>query len=53
MKSRFMFSLISALDFDMYLINEGMPRNMDGVFNRKAGEILAERFARDVDRPVY
>ena len=53
MKSRFMFSLISALDFDMYLINEGMPRSMDVVFNRKAGEIFAERFARDVARPVY
>ena len=53
MKSRFMFSLISALDFDMYLINEGMPRSMDAVFNRKAGEIFAERFARDVARPVY
>ena len=43
MKSRFMFSLILALNFGMYLINEGMPRSMDVVFNRKAGEILAER----------
>ena len=43
MKSRFMFSLMLALDFDMYLIDEGMPRSMDVEFNRKAGEILAER----------
>ena len=43
MKSRFMFSLMLALDFDMYLIDEGMPRSMDVEFNRKAGEIFAER----------
>lgn len=43
MKSRFTFSLLLALDFDMYLIDEGMPRSMDVEFNRKAGDILAER----------
>ena len=32
-----------ALDFDMYLIDEGMPQTTDVVFNKKAGEILRER----------
>jgi len=45
MKSRFTFSLLLALDFDIYLIDEGMPRTMDAEFNRKAGEILAERLS--------
>jgi capsular polysaccharide transport system ATP-binding protein len=32
-----------ALDFDMYLIDEGMPQTTDVEFNRKAGDILRER----------
>ena len=32
-----------ALDFDIYLIDEGMPSTTDVEFNRKAGEILQER----------
>jgi capsular polysaccharide transport system ATP-binding protein len=32
-----------AMDFDVYLIDEGMPTSTDVEFNRKAGEILAER----------
>ncbi|AWI84418.1 ABC transporter [Alloyangia pacifica] len=43
MKARFTFSLMLALDFDIYLIDEGMPSSTDVEFNRKAGEILAER----------
>lgn len=43
MRSRFSFSLMLALDFDMYLIDEGMPSTTDVEFNRKAGEILRER----------
>ena len=43
MKSRFTFSLMLALDFDMYLIDEGMPSSTDVEFNQKAGEILQER----------
>ncbi len=43
MRSRFTFSLMLALDFDIYLIDEGMPNSMDVDFNKKAGEILAER----------
>lgn len=45
MKSRFSFALMLALDFDMYLIDEGMPSSTDVEFNRKAGEILRERLA--------
>ncbi|MDU8912717.1 ABC transporter ATP-binding protein [Aestuariicoccus sp. MJ-SS9] len=43
MRARFTFSLMLALDFDMYLIDEGMPNSTDVEFNRKAGDILAER----------
>ncbi|MCC6008849.1 MAG: ATP-binding cassette domain-containing protein [Rhodobacteraceae bacterium] len=43
MRARFTFSLMLALDFDIYLIDEGMPMTTDVEFNRKAGEILAER----------
>ncbi|MEM8980850.1 MAG: ATP-binding cassette domain-containing protein [Pseudomonadota bacterium] len=44
MRARFTFSLLLALDFDMYLIDEGMPSTTDVNFNRKAGQILKERF---------
>ena len=43
MRSRLSFSLMLALDFEIYLIDEGMPQTMDADFNRKAGEILRER----------
>lgn len=43
MRSRFSFSLLLALDFDIYLIDEGMPQTTDAEFNRKAGDVLAER----------
>ena len=43
MKARFTFSLLLALDFDIYLIDEGMPNSTDVEFNRKAGDILRER----------
>ena len=43
MKSRFTFSLLLALEFDIYLIDEGMPATTDVEFNRKAGAILRER----------
>jgi capsular polysaccharide transport system ATP-binding protein len=43
MRSRFMFSLLLALDFDIYLIDEGMPQTTDAAFNRRAGQILRER----------
>lgn len=43
MRSRFSFALMLALDFDIYLIDEGMPGSTDVEFNRKAGSILEER----------
>lgn len=43
MKSRFTFSLLLALEFDIYLIDEGMPSTADAEFNRKAGSILQDR----------
>ncbi len=43
MRSRFSFSLMLALDFDLYLIDEGMPSTQDAEFNKRAGEIMQER----------
>ncbi|GHC16989.1 MULTISPECIES: ABC transporter ATP-binding protein [Gemmobacter] len=43
MRSRFSFALMLALDFDIYLIDEGMPATTDPEFNRKAGSILKQR----------
>lgn len=43
MRSRFTFSLMLALEFDIYLIDEGMPSTTDVEFNRKAGSILKDR----------
>ena len=46
MRARFNFSLMLALEFDIYLIDEGMPSTTDVAFNRKAGLILRERLAK-------
>jgi capsular polysaccharide transport system ATP-binding protein len=43
MRGRFSFALLLALDFDIYLIDEGMPASTDADFNRKAGSILRKR----------
>ncbi len=43
MRARFIFALMLSLEFDIYLIDEGMPRTTDAEFNRKAGSILADR----------
>jgi len=43
MRSRFSFALMLALEFDVYLIDEGMPSTTDAEFNRKAGSILHDR----------
>jgi capsular polysaccharide transport system ATP-binding protein len=43
MRGRFSFALLLALDFDIYLIDEGMPASTDVEFNRKAGGILRKR----------
>ena len=46
MRSRFTFSLLLALEFDIYLIDEGMPQTTDVEFNRKAGSVLYERLSK-------
>lgn len=46
MRSRFTFSLLLALDFDIYLIDEGMPGTTDVEFNRRAGNVLRDRLKR-------
>jgi capsular polysaccharide transport system ATP-binding protein len=43
MRARLCFALLLALDFDMYLIDEGMPSSTDTDFNKKAGTLLRER----------
>ena len=43
MRARFTFALLLALEFDVYLIDEGMPSTTDVAFNRRAGQILHER----------
>jgi capsular polysaccharide transport system ATP-binding protein len=46
MRARFSFALMLALEFDIYLIDEGMPATTDVAFNRRAGRILRERLQR-------
>ena len=43
MRARFSFALMLAMEFDIYLIDEGMPTTTDVSFNRKAGTILRDR----------
>ncbi|MDJ0628220.1 MAG: ATP-binding cassette domain-containing protein [Rhodobacter sp.] len=43
MKARLNFALLLALDFDIYLIDEGMPSTTDVTFNKRAGSILRDR----------
>ncbi len=43
MRARFSFALMLALEFDIYLIDEGMPSSTDAEFNRKAGGVLRQR----------
>lgn len=46
MRARFSFALMLALDFDIYLIDEGMPSTTDVEFNRKAGSLLRDRLRK-------
>ena len=46
MRGRFSFSLLLSIEFDIYLIDEGMPASSDVEFNRKAGNILQERLQK-------
>jgi len=43
MRARFAFALMLAMEFDLYLVDEGMPATTDVSFNRRAGAILKER----------
>ena len=43
MRSRLTFALLLALEFDIYLIDEGMPSTTDVNFNRRAGSVLYDR----------
>lgn len=43
MRQRFSFALLLSLEFDIYLIDEGMPQTTDVEFNRKAGSVLFDR----------
>ena len=43
MRARFSFALMLGLDFDIYLIDEGMPTTTDVEFNRRAAGLLRER----------
>ncbi len=46
MRARVSFSLLLALEFDIYLIDEGMPSSTDSDFNQKAGNVLHERLTK-------
>ncbi|MDJ0994959.1 MAG: ATP-binding cassette domain-containing protein [Dinoroseobacter sp.] len=46
MRARFSFALMMALDFDFYLIDEGMPSTMDVGFNKRAGSAMKDRLDR-------
>jgi len=46
MRSRFSFALLLSIEFDIYLIDEGMPATNDVEFNRKAGSVLKDRLQR-------
>lgn len=43
MRQRFSLALLLSLEFDIYLIDEGMPNTTDAEFNRKAGSVLENR----------
>lgn len=43
MKGRFMLALLLAIEFDIYLIDEGMPQSTDVQFNKRAGSVLRDR----------
>lgn len=43
MKGRLSMSLLLSLEFDIFLVDEGMPTTADAEFVRKAGDVLRER----------
>lgn len=46
MRARFSLSLMLAIEFDIYLVDEGMPSTTDVEFNRKAGAVLRDRLKK-------
>lgn len=46
MRARLSFALMLAIEFDIYLIDEGMPGTTDVEFNRKAGTLLQDRLQK-------
>lgn len=44
MRARLSLSLMMAMRFDLYLIDEGMPVTTDVAFNKRAGQVMQERF---------
>ncbi|PIB25995.1 ABC transporter [Amylibacter kogurei] len=46
MRNRFSLALLLSLEFDIYLIDEGMPNTTDPEFNRKAGTVLRDRLEK-------
>ena len=46
MRARFTFALMLELDFDIYLVDEGMPGSTDVEFNKRAGAVLEERIRK-------
>ena len=43
MRARFNLALMLSLEFDIYLVDEGMPATLDAEFNRKAGIVMRQR----------
>lgn len=43
MRARFNMALMLAVEFDIYLVDEGMPASTDVEFNRKAGQVMRDR----------
>jgi capsular polysaccharide transport system ATP-binding protein len=46
MRARLSFALLLSIEFDIYLIDEGMPGTTDAEFNRKAGTLLQDRLQK-------
>lgn len=46
MRSRLALALMLAMNFDLYLVDEGMPSTTDTAFNKRAGTVMQERFAQ-------
>ncbi len=44
MRARLSLALMLAINFDLYLVDEGMPSTTDVGFNRRAGSVMREKF---------